>query len=284
MHDPTQNQRRTANGELRTANPKELKASSMVTIDRISKGYGNATVIADLRLSIEPQQVTVMVGTSGSGKSTLLRVLAGLEGPTSGEIRWDSDGGGTGRPNLGIVFQEPRLLPWLNVRQNVEFGFGPAGHPRSAELADELLEQVGLRPFSLFYPRQLSGGMAQRVAIARALVRKPSLLLLDEPFSALDALTRSRLQDHLMELFVRHPLTMFFVTHDIEEAVALSDTIVVIKGRPGQISDRFRIDLPRPRSRHNPAFIAWKERVLEALTEGTPGAPTTPGTESVNVG
>jgi sulfonate transport system ATP-binding protein len=109
--------------------------------------------------------------------------------------------------------------------------------------------------------------MAQRVAIARALVRRPPLLLLDEPFSALDALTRSRLQEHLMELFVRHSLTMFFVTHDIEEAVALSDTIVVIKGSPGQISHQFRIDLPRPRSRHNQALIVWKERVLEALTE-----------------
>jgi sulfonate transport system ATP-binding protein len=149
----------------------------------------------------------------------------------------------------------------------VEFGFGPAGHRRSAELAKEILEQVGLRPFSLYYPRQLSGGMAQRVAIARALVRKPSLLLLDEPFSALDALTRSRLQEHLMELFVKHSLTLFFVTHDIEEAVALSDTIVVIKGRPGQISHQIRIDLPRPRSRHDQAFIVWKERVLEAITE-----------------
>jgi sulfonate transport system ATP-binding protein len=158
-------------------------------------------------------------------------------------------------------------LPWLNVRQNVEFGFGPAGHRQSAELANEILEQIGLRPFSLYYPRQLSGGMAQRVAIARALVRRPPLLLLDEPFSALDALTRSRLQEHLMELFVRHSLTMFFVTHDIEEAVALSDTIVVIKGSPGQISHQFRIDLPRPRSRHNQALIVWKERVLEALTE-----------------
>lgn len=237
----------------------------MVTIDRISKGYGDTAVVAGLELSIEPQQVTVMVGTTGSGKSTLLRILAGLEHPNSGEIRWD--GVSSARPDLGIVFQEPRLLPWLNVRQNVEFGFGPAGHRRSAELADEILEQVGLQAFSLYYPRQLSGGMAQRVAIARALVRRPSLLLLDEPFSALDALTRSRLQDHLMELFTRHALTMFFVTHDIEEAVALSDTIIVIKGRPGQISHRFRIDLPRPRSRHNPAFIAWKERVLAALTE-----------------
>jgi len=239
----------------------------MVTIDRVTKAYGNSSVIADLQLSIEPGQVTVVVGTTGSGKSTLLRLLAGLERPTSGEIRWDSDHRNDARPNLGVVFQEPRLMPWLNVRQNVEFGFGPGGNRRSAELADDILAQVGLGSFSYYYPRQLSGGMAQRVAIARALVRKPSLLLLDEPFSALDALTRNRLQDHLLELFARHPLTMFFVTHDIEEAVALSDTIVVIKGRPGQIHHRFRIDLPRPRTRHNHAFMAWKERVLAALTD-----------------
>jgi sulfonate transport system ATP-binding protein len=237
----------------------------MVTIDRLTKAYGDSSVIADIELSIEPQKVTVMVGTTGSGKTTLLRILAGLERPTSGEIRWDSGHRNSARPNLGIVFQEPRLMPWLNVRQNVEFGFGPAGHRQSAGLADETLAQVGLESFSHFYPRQLSGGMAQRVAIARALVRKPSLLLLDEPFSALDALTRSRLQDHLMNLFVRHPLTMFFVTHDIDEAVALSDTIVVIKGRPGRIAHRFRIELPRPRSRQDAAFVTWKERVLAAL-------------------
>ena len=234
----------------------EPKRVQMVTADRVTKAYGNSSVIADLQQSIEPGQVTVMVGTTGSGKSTLLRLLAGLERPTSGEIRWDSDHRNGARPNLGVVFQEPRLMPWLNVRQNVEFGFGPGGNRRSAELADEILAQVGLESFSYYYPRQLSGGMAQRVAIARALVRKPSLLLLDEPFSALDALTRNRLQDHLLELFARHSLTMFFVTHDIEEAVALSDTIVVIKGRPGQIHHQFRIDLPRPRSRHNHAFMA----------------------------
>jgi len=239
----------------------------MVTVDRITKAYGNSSVIADIELSIERQQVTVMVGTTGSGKSTLLRILGGLERPTSGEIRWDSDRRNSARPNLGIVFQEPRLMPWLNVRQNVEFGFGPQGHRHSAKLADETLAQVGLASFSHYYPRQLSGGMAQRVAIARALVRKPSLLLLDEPLSALDALTRGRLQDHLMELFVRHSLTMFFVTHDIEEAVALSDTIVVINGRPGQIHQQFRIDLPRPRSRQDSAFLVWKERVLATLTD-----------------
>ena len=234
----------------------------MIRIDRITKDYGGShPAIVDLQFCIQPSSVTVMVGTTGSGKSTLLRVLAGLEVPTSGGIRWDS---GSNLP-FGIVFQEPRLMPWLNVRENVKFGFGPKPRPESGRLADEILEQVGLRPFSRYYPRQLSGGMAQRVAIARALVKRPSLLLLDEPFNALDASTRSHLQEHLMQLWSDRPLTMFFVTHDIEEAVLLADHIIVIKGRPGRVSHQFQIDLPRPRVRHDHAFHAWKERVLVAL-------------------
>jgi sulfonate transport system ATP-binding protein len=221
------------------------------------------TGVSNLSFQIEPRSVTVMVGTTGSGKSTLLRVLAGLDVPTSGRIVWTQPEGK--KPHFGIVFQEPRLLPWLNVRKNVEFGFGPIGPKGSSDLVDEMLRQVGLLPFCSYHPRQLSGGMAQRVAIARALVRKPELLLLDEPFSALDASTRRRLQEHLMELATQHSLTLFFVTHDIEEAVALADQIIVIKGRPGQVTDRFEINLPRPRYRQDSEFVIWKERVLVAL-------------------
>lgn len=204
-----------------------------------------------------------MVDTTGSGKSTLIRVLAGLEAPISGRIRWDK------RSNtpFGIVFQEPRLMPWLTVQQNVKFGFGPKTREESSRLADEILDQVGLRPFSRYYPRQLSGGMAQRVAIARALVKNPSLLLLDEPFSALDAATRSRLQEHMIQLWANRSLTLFFVTHDIDEAVLLADHIIVIKGRPGHISQQFWIDLPRPRMRQDPEFQMWKDRVLDALAD-----------------
>jgi ABC-type thiamine transport system ATPase subunit len=145
----------------------------MIRIDRITKDYGGVQpAIAELEFNIEPGSVTVMVGTTGSGKSTLIRVLAGLEAPTSGRIRWDE---GSNTP-FGIVFQEPRLMPWLNVCQNVTFGFGPRRKRESGRLADEILEHVGLRAFSRYYPRQLSGGMAQRVAIARALVKKPLLL------------------------------------------------------------------------------------------------------------
>ena len=143
-----------------------------------------------------------MVGTTLSGKSTLLRILAGLERPTSGEIRWDSDGVRSARPDLGIVFQEPRLLPWLNVRQNVQLGFGPAGHRRSAELAGEILEQVGLQAFSLYYPRQLSGGMAQRVAPSQSLGGKNLRSSCLTSHSALSMLLpRSRLQEQLPGAF-----------------------------------------------------------------------------------
>ncbi len=236
----------------------------MIRVNGITKDYGGLQpAVADLEFRIESGSVTVMVGTTGSGKSTLLRVLAGLEAPTSGQICWDN---GSNIP-FGIVFQEPRLMPWLNVYQNVKFGFGPSRKKGSGRLADEILEQVGLRAFSRYYPRQLSGGMAQRVAIARALVRKPSLLLLDEPFSALDASTRSRLQEHLMQLWANRSLTLFFVTHDIDEAVLLADHIIVIKGRPGRVSHLFQIDLPRPRSRGDHEFRMWKERVLEALAD-----------------
>jgi sulfonate transport system ATP-binding protein len=239
----------------------------MIRIDRITKHYGGPQpAIVDLEFDIEPGSLTVMVGTTGSGKSTLLRVLAGLEAPTSGCIGWKN---GSDAP-FGIVFQEPRLMPWLNVRQNVKFGFGPKRKKESGPLVDEILEQVGLRTFSRYYPRQLSGGMAQRVAIARALVKKPSLLLLDEPFSALDASTRSRLQEHLIQLWTDRSLTLFFVTHDIEEAVLLADQIIVITGRPGRIRHQFRIDLPRPRTRQDQEFQAWKERILEALADQRP--------------
>jgi sulfonate transport system ATP-binding protein len=234
-----------------------------------------ATGVSNLSFQIEPRSVTVMVGTTGSGKSTLLRVLAGLDIPTSGRIVWTEAVPEGRKPQLGIVFQEPRLLPWLNVRKNVEFGFGPAGPKGTADLVNEILEQVGLLPFCSYFPRQLSGGMAQRVAIARALVRKPALLLLDEPFSALDASTRRRLQEHLLELAEKHSLTLFFVTHDIEEAVALADQIVVIKGRPGQVTERLAIDLSRPRSRRDTEFAIWKERVLVAL-EGEETESETP--------
>jgi sulfonate transport system ATP-binding protein len=234
----------------------------MIRVDNVTKRFGGLQpAIADLQFDIEPGSITVLVGATGSGKSTLLRILAGLEVPTSGRILWED----RGDQSCGIVFQEPRLMPWLNVHQNVKFGFGPHRTKASDRIAEDILEQVGLRAFSRYYPRQLSGGMAQRVAIARALVKNPSLLLLDEPSSALDASTRARLQEHLLQLWASRLLTLFFVTHDIDEAILLADRVFVINGRPGRISHQFAIDLSRPRIRQQRAFHHWKERILKAV-------------------
>jgi sulfonate transport system ATP-binding protein len=200
----------------------------MIRVNRITKDYGGShPAIVNLQFCIQPGSVTVMVAPLAPGKAH----CSAFSQDSKFRRREGSVGIAGAIPPFGILFQEPRRMPWLNVRQNVKFGFGPKRRQKSDRLADEILEQVGLRPFSRYYPRQLSGGMAQRVAIARALVKKPSLL--DEPFSALDASTRSRLQEHLMQLWFGRPLTMLFVIHDIDEAVLLANHITVIKGSTG---------------------------------------------------
>jgi sulfonate transport system ATP-binding protein len=163
-------------------------------------------------------------------------------------------------------------MPWLSVAENVDFGLADKPRRERGRLSREALERVGLENFSDALPRQLSGGMAQRVAIARALVTRPSVLLLDEPFSALDAFTRVKLQEHLLDLWRAEQPTMLFVTHDIEEALVLADRVVVLMGRPGRIQRDDRIELPRPRRRADPRFAAWRERLFDDLAE-TPSPP-----------
>src|SRR4029079_9746189 len=166
---------------------------------------------------------------------------------------------------IGIIFQEPRLLPWLTVADNVGFGIQDRPKPERAERIAHALERVGLSDKARVWPRELSGGQAQRVAIARALVPRPQVLLLDEPFSALDAFTRPDLQDHLLNLWAEFRPTLIMVTHDVEEAIVLADRIVVMRPRPGQVADEIVIDLPRPRDRQSAAFDFAKRRVLTAL-------------------
>jgi len=168
-------------------------------------------------------------------------------------------------PQVGFIFQEPRLMPWLTVRQNAEFGLATSPRAERERLSATVLTRVGLSGFADALPQQLSGGMAQRAAIARALVTRPSVLLLDEPFSALDAFTRISLQDHLLEIWREDGPTMLFVTHDIEEALVLSDRIEVMRGRPGRIHREYAVDFPRPRRRSDPALLAYKESILEDL-------------------
>jgi sulfonate transport system ATP-binding protein len=234
----------------------------MLQIRRLFKQFDDLTALADIDLAIDRGEIVGIVGTSGCGKSTLLRIVAGLEAPSLGSVVLDGVAVAGPRPEVGLVFQEPRLMPWLDVRANVEFALARRPRAQRRPLADAALARVGLTAFADALPQLLSGGMAQRAAIARALVARPAVLLLDEPFSALDAFTRFDLQDHLLEIWRADEPTMLFVTHDIEEALELSDRVVVMRAKPGRVYAQYRIELPRPRRRTEAPLQSWKERIL----------------------
>jgi len=238
----------------------------MLHLHNTTKQFPNGFIaLESVSLTVYPGEIVSLVGTSGCGKSTLLRVIAGLERPTLGQVILDGEAIDGPHPKVGLIFQEPRLMPWLTVRDNIQFGLNKRKLSLYQARVETLLAQVGLTRFSEALPRQLSGGMAQRVAIARALVTNPEILLLDEPFSALDAFTRTRLQDHVLEIWHYDRPTLILVTHDIEEALVMSDRIVVMRPNPGHIHDIFEIDLPRPRRRTDPELQTWKDRLLETL-------------------
>jgi sulfonate transport system ATP-binding protein len=201
-----------------------------------------------------------------------LRIVGGLERPSAGSVLVDETPVSGPRPDLAFVFQEPRLMPWLSVRENVAFGLRDAPRAERERRTGEALERVRLERFAEALPRQLSGGMAQRVALARALVTRPEVLLLDEPFSAVDAVTRQALQDHLLELWRDERPTMLFVTHDIEEALVIADRVVVLTGQPGTVASELRLDLARPRRRTDPRIVAWRERLFDNLSGAAPAA------------
>jgi sulfonate transport system ATP-binding protein len=238
----------------------------MLSLERVGKTYPNGVhALNAFTLGVEPGEIVVVIGGSGCGKSTLLRAVAGLDTPTEGSVRLDGTAITTPHESIGIIFQEPRLLPWLTVADNVGFGIEDRPKAERRERVAHALERVGLSDKAAMWPRELSGGQAQRVAIARALVPRPQVLLLDEPFSALDAFTRVDLQDHLLNLWNELKPTLIMVTHDVEEAVALADRIVVMRPHPGRLSYEIEIDLPRPRDRQSAAFDFAKRRVLAAL-------------------
>jgi len=238
----------------------------VLSIAQIGKTYPNAVRALDgVSLSVAPGEIVAVVGGSGCGKSTLLRLVSGLDLPTQGRVALDGDVIVAPHEKIGIVFQEPRLLPWLTVADNV--GFGLAHRPRAerAERVARQLERVGLADKATVWPRELSGGQAQRVALARALVMRPEVLLLDEPFSALDAFTRLDLQDHLLDLWADGKPTLIVVTHDVEEAIVLADRVIVMRPQPGRVFAEIAIDLARPRDRQSAAYDFAKRRVLAAL-------------------
>lgn len=240
----------------------------MLNIENVSKRFSNGFVaLEDVSLQVKPGEIVSLVGTSGCGKSTLLRIISGLESPSAGGVFLDSELITTPHPKIDVIFQEPRLMPWLTVWDNVKFGLGhlsKTSRHRDALIATTLAK-VGLTEAAQALPRQLSGGMAQRVSIARALVTQPSILLLDEPFSALDAFTRTKLQDHLLHIWNDERPTLILVTHDIEEALVMSDRIIVMRGNPGRVYREFTPDLPRPRKRTESGLQHWKERLLTEL-------------------
>lgn len=248
-----------------------------LTLQNVSKQYevkGAALpVLQDISLSITPGEFVSIVGASGCGKSTLLRLIIGLEEGYQGQILLDGQRIKGTSLNRGIVFQEHRLFPWLNVRDNIGLGLlnsdQTEGQKRLA--VNEHIELVGLNGFETAYPHQLSGGMSQRVAIARALVNRPDILLLDEPFGALDALTRAHLQQELHRIWQQEGITMILVTHDVEEAVYLGDKVVVMEPRPGRIRQVLPVPLPHPRDRASYAFTQVKESVLREFS-GHPAA------------
>src|SRR5215216_576422 len=238
----------------------------MLVLDQVGNTYPSGVhALERFSLSVGLGEIVAVVGGSGCGKSTLLRLVSGLDHPTRGAVILDGERITAPHEKIGIVFQEPRLLPWLSVADNV--GFGLADRPsaeRKARVA-AALERVDLSEKANVWPRELSGGQAQRVAIARALVPRPEVLLLDEPFSALDAFTRADLQDHLLSLWADLRPTLLVVTHDVDESVVLADRIVVMQPRPGRLFAEIEADLARPRDRQSAAFDFVKRRVLAAL-------------------
>lgn len=238
----------------------------MLTIDHVTKVYDDGTrALADVSLAVPKGEIVVVLGASGCGKTSLLRIIAGLERASAGAVALDGNIIAEPQPAIGLVFQEPRLLPWLTVAENVGFGLRAPTRGEQAAKVGAILSRVGLAAQKDKLPRDLSGGQQQRIALARALIVKPAVLLLDEPFSALDALTREALQDHLLELWADDAPTIVMVTHDIEEAVVLADRIVVLAPHPGRIAEIVVNPAPRPRAREAADFVALRRRLRAAL-------------------
>lgn len=236
-----------------------------LSLHDVSKTFGGPLVLSRLSLLVDEGRILAIVGGSGCGKSTLLRLVSGLDQPSSGEVWLDGARISAPREEIGLVFQEPRLFPWLNVRDNVGFGLKSRPATERHDLVHQALDRVGLLDRADAWPRQLSGGQAQRVSLARAIVQRPKVLLLDEPFSALDAITRADLQDHLLELWAAFRPTLVLVTHDVEEAVYLADEVAVLAARPGRLAASIAIDEPRPRVRRSPGLDAAARRVAAEL-------------------
>ena len=251
-----------------------VAAESGVVVDGVGKTYdGDGTPVRaldDVSFGVESGEFVCLVGPSGCGKTTLFRVIAGLADATDGEVRVAGTPVTGPTTDMGVVFQEYHLFPWLTVEENVGFGLERSDRSAAerAERVDEMLDLVGLSEFRESYPKSLSGGMKQRVAIARALAVDPELLLMDEPFGAVDAQTREMLQRELLDVWASTRKTVLFVTHDVAEAVTLADRIVVMAAEPGRVAEVVDVGVDRPRERGDPAFGEHVARVRELIGAG----------------
>ena len=241
--------------------------ADIIQADGVDKRFGDFLALGQAHLRVAEGEFVCLIGPSGCGKSTLLRMIAGFELPSAGSIVVGGQEVTGPGPDRGMVFQDYGLFPWLTVRANIGFGPKARGVPqaRITEIVDRFVDLVGLSRFADAYPHQLSGGMKQRVAIARVLANDARVVLMDEPFGALDAMTRERLQDELLDLWAKTKLTIIFVTHAIEEAILLADRVVAMRPGPGRIVSDTRIDLPRPRDVASPAFNDLRRRLSAEL-------------------
>jgi ABC-type nitrate/sulfonate/bicarbonate transport system ATPase subunit len=254
-----------------SSGPAAVLEGSSLLLNGVSKVFTGADgspveVLRDLSLTVGQGEMIGLIGPSGCGKSTLLRLIAGLDQPTAGEL-WVGSERITGpSAERGLMFQDANLFPWLSVRGNIQAGLVARGVLRRfRHQVDEFLDLVGLQGFADVYPYQLSGGMAQRAALARALVNHPKVLLLDEPLGALDQFTRMSMQDEVLRVWQARGTTMMFVTHDIDEALYMSDRIVVLSRRPGRFERVIEVPLERPRLRTSPRFLELRAEILEML-------------------
>jgi ABC-type nitrate/sulfonate/bicarbonate transport system ATPase subunit len=259
-----------------------LVAASGVRVHEIYKSFPvpdapgtSRLALAGISFSIAASELVSLVGPSGCGKSTLLRLIAGLDVSDSGELLVGNEKIAGPSAERGLVFQDPNLFPWLTVRRNIEAGLAARGVLREKRNeVDEFMRLVALEAFANAYPHHLSGGMAQRVALARALINHPKVLLLDEPLGALDAFTRMRMQDEVLRLWENRRTTMLLVTHDIDEAIYMSDRILIMTQAPGRIDREIDIDLVRPRDRTSDSFLGFRSEILEHLHFAGKAAPS----------
>jgi NitT/TauT family transport system ATP-binding protein len=233
----------------------------------VSRKFNGLLAVSDVNLEVADGEFVCLLGPSGCGKTTLLRMAAGLDAPTGGELLLDSKKIEGVNKECGFVFQEYVLFPWRTVKENIEFGPEMKGMKKKEcdRISQHYIELVGLKGFEDHYPHELSGGMKQRVGIARAYANNPKLLLMDEPFGALDAQTRNLMQGELLRIWEKEHISALFVTHSVDEAVYLADRVVVLSARPGTVKEIFDITLPRPRVRTSPEANAFRDAILKSL-------------------